>query len=233
MSLNYEYMLQRAVTLSSLAHPRILDFGCGQGQLVKLGLDRGMDIFGVDAFSDDYHSWRHQAVEIGEDRIQSIVGGRIPFDNDAFDVVVANQVFEHIESPLPVLIEIARVLRPGGSFLALFPDSSVWFEGHAGLYFVHWMSPRAQRLYLTACHRLGFGYYRGTDGAVKWARAFQASLGHHIFYHSRDQIEQWWAQAFGQKPKSIARDWMIFRISASPRHRSLLSIVSSKHLSAG
>src|SRR5271166_5045633 len=56
-----------------------------------------------------------------------------------FDMVISNQVFEYIPDPTRILPEIARVLKPGGQFLALFPFREIWYEGHLGLYFAHWL----------------------------------------------------------------------------------------------
>lgn len=41
-------------------------------------------------------------------------GGRLPFDAAAFDLVVADWVFEHLRDPAAAIGEIDRVLRPGG-----------------------------------------------------------------------------------------------------------------------
>lgn len=46
----------------------------------------------------------------------------LPFADGSFDLVTSNMVFEHVEKPLPALIEIRRVLRRGGRLLALTPN---------------------------------------------------------------------------------------------------------------
>ena len=40
--------------------------------------------------------------------------GRIPYDDATFDFAIADYVFEHLDDPVPVLREAARVLKPGG-----------------------------------------------------------------------------------------------------------------------
>lgn len=51
-------------------------------------------------------------------------GCQMPFSGDSFDIIISNQVFEHI-SPgqrTQMLAEINRVLRPGGEFLISIPN---------------------------------------------------------------------------------------------------------------
>src|ERR1700761_6392863 len=126
MSLNYSYLLERALASTCASAPTILDFGSGQGQFIALALENGVDVYGVDV----------AGIETS-DRVRLIVEDRIPFADCSFDVVISNQVFEHIRHPRGFISEIHRVLKPGGTFIALFPDNTVWFEGHVGLYFVH------------------------------------------------------------------------------------------------
>lgn len=59
-----------------------------------------------------------------------------PFDNDAFDVAMMNEVFEHLRiNPLATMTEIARVIRPGGALLLSTPN--LWsYRGIINL-FVH------------------------------------------------------------------------------------------------
>ena len=135
-ALNDEYLLFRAASGAS-PKPVILDFGCGQGGLVALGRARGLDIYGADTFTGNYETWSRTQPEELAGRIRVIKDGRIPFDDRTFDVVVSNQVFEHMPAPRAALMEIARVLKPAGKFIAIFPHAGVWFEGHVGLYFAH------------------------------------------------------------------------------------------------
>ena len=49
--------------------------------------------------------------------------GSLPFRDAAFDVVFAIYVMEHVERPGDLVLEIARVLRPGGVCLLLTPNT--------------------------------------------------------------------------------------------------------------
>lgn len=68
-------------------------------------------------------------------------GDRIPFPAEMFDVITARWVLEHVESPAAFLTEVARVLKPSGSFIALTPN---------GRHYVTW----ATRLLGILPHRL-------------------------------------------------------------------------------
>ena len=50
------------------------------------------------------------------------VGESIPYPDASFDVVVSDNVFEHLDNPLAVFREVHRVLRPGGLLLAKTPN---------------------------------------------------------------------------------------------------------------
>jgi ubiquinone/menaquinone biosynthesis C-methylase UbiE len=66
----------------------------------------------------------------------------LPFRDGSFDIVTANMVLEHLEDPLPVFREIARVLVSGGRFIFLTPH-----RGHPAVRWAALMvSPRVRRL---------------------------------------------------------------------------------------
>jgi SAM-dependent methyltransferase len=225
MSPNYRYVFERALTLSGKPSPRVLDYGCGRGEVVTYGRSQGREFFGVDRIAP--------ASERPE-FFRPLDGDQIQFDDGFFDVVIANQVFEHVKTPPAALREIARILKPGGVFLALFPDRSVWFEGHVGLYFVHRMSPRVARLYMETCHRLGFGYFREGKTAKEWAAFMAHQLETDVFYHSPADLRAWWTEAFGSAPLAAEHDFMRFRLGPASRFvcggvfSPLLSLVCRK-----
>lgn len=47
----------------------------------------------------------------------------LPFDDAAFDVVVAAELLEHLRRPDGLVAEIARVLRPGGTIAGSVPNA--------------------------------------------------------------------------------------------------------------
>jgi SAM-dependent methyltransferase len=212
---NYHYMIEAARRLSRASNPKVLDFGAGLGELVALGHKAGLDIQGIDTYADHYDTWQSLVPAEIRDRVHK-VDGPLPFPDSSFDVVVSNQVFEHIPHPPSVLPEIRRVLKPGGAFLAIFPVRETWYEGHVGLYFAHRLQrfPRAQQAYLELGHRLGFGLYRG-KGSRAWARYEGGVLQSVCFYHRMRDIERWWREAFETPPVSLAADFVAYRLKGS------------------
>ena len=94
----------------------ILDMGCGTGTMLG-HLRRFGDAQGVDADEQAVGFCRSR----GEERVQLLESETLPFSDDSFDLVTALDVLEHIEDDRAALREIARVLRPGGTFLATVP----------------------------------------------------------------------------------------------------------------
>lgn len=109
------YRRQKAL-LPSLAGKRILDIGCARGDFLSFLLDEeDFDAHGVDAFSpgvsDPRISFAHRALtEVG-------------YPAEAFDVVMAWAVFEHLHYPSAYFAESARVLSPGGRLVILVTNA--------------------------------------------------------------------------------------------------------------
>jgi SAM-dependent methyltransferase len=109
-----------------LASPtRVLDVGCGRGDLGQHRPGSVEVLCGVDVDSDSFMRAR------GYDRLQAIDLERdeLPFADHSFDAVVAKDVLEHVQRPWEVLDEINRVLEPRGRLLVSVPlpkASVVW-----------------------------------------------------------------------------------------------------------
>jgi SAM-dependent methyltransferase len=180
---------------------RVLDYGCGQGLTVKMLREQGFDCYGCDAFIQVAKAPKDQLLNsqwFGS-VIRDMPQGRIPFDTESFDVVVSNQVIEHVENLEFTLLELHRVLKPGGVVLSVFPHRSVWREGHCGVAFLHWFPKRSKaRLYYAAFWRaLGFGYHKGKFATIgAWARNRCSYLDEQTFYRTLPEIRRMFGRHF-------------------------------------
>ena len=112
---------------------RVLDLGCGDGQIARALAAQGSDVLGVDPTQLHIDI----AIERGGGP-QYLLGGatEIPADDNSFDAVVACLVFEHIDQMDEAMTEVARVLRPQGQFSfflnhpLLQTPGSGWIDDH-------------------------------------------------------------------------------------------------------
>jgi SAM-dependent methyltransferase len=107
----------------------VLDAGCGNGYgLAILQAAGPARLVGVDIAEDAVARARS---EVGDST--EVVQGDVrdlPFEDDSFDVVVCFEVIEHIEGQDEALVELRRVLRPGGLLLISSPNRGVYTPGN-------------------------------------------------------------------------------------------------------
>lgn len=104
--------------LGSLEGRQVLEVGCGAGHLTKRLAQRGVDIVGIDA--------NPQASEVaGSDKVRTMEAEALDFDDDSFDVIISVHALEHIPALEAALVEMARVLRPGGRALFIYPAEPI------------------------------------------------------------------------------------------------------------
>jgi ubiquinone/menaquinone biosynthesis C-methylase UbiE len=92
---------------------RVLDAGCGDGLFASL--IAAPVVIGV----DNAPAMVARALERGVDARPGDIE-RLPFEHEAFDVVVCNWVLYHLQDLDRGLAELARVLRPGGRLVGIY-----------------------------------------------------------------------------------------------------------------
>jgi SAM-dependent methyltransferase len=93
---------------------RVLDIGCGEGQLSRLLASDGARVVGIDPTSAQVVV----AIERGGAACYARgTAQALPVRDATFDGAVACLVFEHIPDHRPAIAEVARVLEPGGRFV--------------------------------------------------------------------------------------------------------------------
>lgn len=128
------------------AGDRILDLGCGEGRhVISAYLQDEVEAVGVDLSLADLKSAQEKFApfEIADAKNRTFVLSvanalALPFADNSFDKVICSEVLEHIPDYQGALLEIERVLKPGGVFCAsvprYWPEKVCWFfsdEYHA------------------------------------------------------------------------------------------------------
>ena len=112
---------------------RVLDLGCGDGQIARALASTGVSVVGVDPTTNQ--------IDVAAERAGGPVFAQagaavLPFSDGAFDGVIACLVFEHIDDVDAAIGEVARVLRPGGRFTFMLnhpllqTPGSGWVDDH-------------------------------------------------------------------------------------------------------
>lgn len=105
---------------------RILDVGCGVGTYVRRFRDFSPHIFGLDVSAA-------RLAQAGLPNLLAAEGENLPFRDGSFDVLVFNEVIEHVRDDRRTLADAMRVLRPRGHVVIYAPNRLYPFETH-GIY---------------------------------------------------------------------------------------------------
>jgi len=95
--------------LKQIDQIKYLDVGCATGTHVHIFTELGLDACGVDP--------SEQPILLGQQAGRKLFQGtldEVHFPSESFDLISSYEVIEHIPNPVEFLIEISRVLKPGG-----------------------------------------------------------------------------------------------------------------------
>ena len=94
LRLAYRRLTRRLTEAGLKPGQRVLDYGCGSGSLTHYLRERGYDAVGYDAFSPQYSDPAPLA--------------------ERYDLVISQDVVEHVDDPIDMIARLAALCRPGG-----------------------------------------------------------------------------------------------------------------------
>ena len=97
---------------------RLLDIGCGAGNLLMAARKNGWDAHGLDVSANAVKHVRELGFEVFHGEL-----AEAQFPAGHFDVITAAEFLEHLPEPRLVLTEVARLLRPGGLLWTTTPHA--------------------------------------------------------------------------------------------------------------
>src|SRR5579871_727887 len=102
---------------------RVLDVGCGAGRFGEELRRQGHEVTGIElipAIADEAASRLDSVV------CADIETDELPWPAKSFDAIIAADVLEHLADPWSVVRRLARLLVPGGCFIASVPNIQNW-----------------------------------------------------------------------------------------------------------
>jgi len=124
---------------------RILDVGCGDGELAVELTTRGAVVTGIDASAEMIEAARGRARRENVDvTFQVAEAGNLSFPAEQFDVVTAITVLCFVEDAVPAFQEVERMLRPGGRLV--IGELGKWSAWAVGRRVRAWLGSKLWRL---------------------------------------------------------------------------------------
>lgn len=125
-----EHLARYAFAVRLASGKRVLDAGCGAGygsaELVKSALS----VTGVDIAAEAV-GFAREHYRLPNLHFEQASCTALPHRNAAFDLVVAFEVIEHLPDWRAFLVEVRRVLTPGGQFIVSTPNKRYYAESRA------------------------------------------------------------------------------------------------------
>lgn len=135
-------------TLAGMHGLRILDVGCGEGDLLLslASCTTQCRLTGIDIDSVRVKTARRNAAKLGVASTHFLQASAInlPFDNGSFDIAISSDVLQEIQEDSAAIQELRRVISPSGTICLTLPAKPV----HEGALFA---SQRALRAVVPAC----------------------------------------------------------------------------------
>ncbi len=107
---------------------RLLENGCGVGLYLEYLQPLGCEVFGL-----EYDFERAIVAKTRAENILGAAGEALPLPENSFDLILSNEVIEHVVDDQKVIEEMVRILEPGGRLIVFCPNRWYPFETH-GIY---------------------------------------------------------------------------------------------------
>lgn len=109
------------LSLVNFTNKKVLDIGCGLGSLLKILDIPNKNKFGVESNPYAVKACKKDGLNV----IQAENIYKLPYEDTSFDIIIMNEVIEHIEHPYLIIEEIYRLLKKDGRIVITTPNRGI------------------------------------------------------------------------------------------------------------
>jgi 2-polyprenyl-3-methyl-5-hydroxy-6-metoxy-1,4-benzoquinol methylase len=120
----------------SKARGRVLDVGCGLGNILEELAKLGCEVFGIEPNPDAAKMCKEKGLDVECGLVDEVV-----YPENDFDTVILFHVIEHLPSPKNTLQKIFHILKPGGRVFLACPNADSYLSKFFGEYWAGWHLP--------------------------------------------------------------------------------------------
>lgn len=124
-------------TSLDLKKTKWLDAGCGSGGIASTIAPSVESIVGIDP--EAWNGWNDFMKIYPNLKFHHESFEKNSLPSNYFDVIICNQVYEHVQHPQALILEIYRMLKPGGHVYFAGPNWLFPVEPHVFWPFIHWL----------------------------------------------------------------------------------------------
>jgi len=199
---------------------RVLEVGCGTGNITEFLTQRADEVVGIDPVARFIDRFRLRFAGQAEvDSLRCTLEDLTPptLDKSCFDTVVSCNVFEHIDDHVAALKQAAKHLRPGGKAVIFVPAGPVAFgklDQELGHYRRYTVESLRQAMQDAGLEWVG-GRYSNAVGLLGWwfnsvvLKKTTVPGGQAVFFNRVVPILKWLERVirppFGQSVVGVAR----------------------------
>jgi 2-polyprenyl-3-methyl-5-hydroxy-6-metoxy-1,4-benzoquinol methylase len=122
---------------------RLLDVGCGKGDVLFRFLREGWMVEGLEVDTDAAaYARMNRGLNVHQGELESQ-----RFSDNLFDAITMNHVIEHVHDPVALIRECLRILKPGGRLVLATPNIRCFGHKKFGRNWSHLQSPSHLHLF--------------------------------------------------------------------------------------
>jgi len=120
-SLNYGRHLIEEFCIQSIPYSNVLDIGAGFGDdlMIANKINPDCRMHALEYYPSNIINLEEKEIQVSSIDLEKET---FPYDNNNFDIVIANQILEHTKEIFWIFHEISRILKPGGKLIVGVPN---------------------------------------------------------------------------------------------------------------